>query len=90
VPKASSEDDKFAIVAAFWWICPTPNKKLANMALEYVSLNGVELPVMRNTVDLAPSSKLYTWVKPKAKTEPIQVAIERAASAPPAKKRRSA
>ena len=92
VPKPSSDTDKFddsALVAAFWWISQTSDKKLANMALEYVNHNGLELPMMRNTVDLAPSSKLYIWVKGRAKTEPIKVAVDRAANAPPDKKRRS-
>ncbi len=78
-----------AVVAAFWWVSSTTDKKQANMALTSVTQNGVEVPVLKNIIDVSPKSKLYMWVKPKAKTECIQDAIERAAAkTPPGKKQR--
>ena len=63
-----------AIVAAYWWVGPTPDKKHANMAMSTVSHGGFMLPVMTNTVDIAPNSKLLQYVKPKARAALIHTA----------------
>ena len=76
-----------ALVAAFWWVSTTTDKKLANMVLSSVCQNGVEVPVLKNTVDLSQHSKLYMCVKPKAKVEPIHSTIERRAAKAPAPKK---
>ena len=61
------------------------------MAIVYVKHSGIELPVWRNTVDIAPSTKLCSFVKPKPKPEPIDKKIKLAvANAGGAKKPRVA
>ena len=70
----TSKFDVEAIVAAYWWVGPTPDKKHANMAMSTVSHGGFMLPVMTNTVDIAPNSKLLQYVKPKARAAPIHTA----------------
>ena len=58
------------------------------MAIEYITQNGIELPVLKNTTDLVKGNKLVILVKPKAKPLPIQAVIEReSCQAPPAKHR---
>ena len=94
VPKPYNKDDVFGdntIVAAFWRVISSPSmsttkRKKANMAIEYITQNGIELPVLKNTTDLVKGNKLVILVKPKAKPEPIQAVIEReSGKAPPAK-----
>ena len=41
------------------------------MATSCISHNGLMLPVMTNTVDIEPNSKLLQYMKPKAKVAPI-------------------
>ena len=61
-----------SLVAAFWWVGTTTDETKANMALGAMLHNFVNIPVLKNTVDLAPSTKLVTYSAPKAKSVPIQ------------------
>ena len=61
-----------SLVAAFWWVGTTTDETKANMALGTMLHNFVNIPVLKNTVDLAPSTKLVTYSAPKAKSVPIQ------------------
>ena len=97
VPKPANKDNFFdanAFVAAFWWVMNSPSmttmdKKKANMEMDHITSNGIELPVLKNTTDLAKGTKLLIWVKPKAKPEPIQAVIEReSGKGPPAKRQK--
>ena len=56
-----------AIVSAFWWVCQTHDKKLVNVALDAATQNGVSVPLLKNTVDLPPWSKLWMIAPAKAK-----------------------
>ena len=66
-PPLECEDIDEFILAVFWWVSTTPDKKLANMALESITQNGIAVPVLKNSCDLPPYSRLYVWAKPKPK-----------------------
>ena len=53
-----------AIVSTFWWVSTTSNKADANMILETKTVRGVDVPVLKNSVALAPHSKLIRYVAP--------------------------
>ena len=79
------------IIAAFWWVSTTPDKKLANMALESITQNGIAVPVLKNTCELPRYSRLYVWAKPKPKA-PVKNIMDghgEASGVPPKKKQRS-
>ena len=84
-----------AVVAAFWWVAATSDKKEANMAMEYVNQSGIQIPVLKNTVDLAPHTKLCMWkpqlAKDKAGAPPAKAVAPKPAAAKPnaAKKQRT-
>ena len=63
------EDD--TLVAAYWWVGTTSDKKQANMTTSHVSHGGYMLPVLTNSVDLESNTKLVMLVKPKPKAVPI-------------------
>ena len=50
------------IIVAFWWVATTPDKALANMRLEHVTVSGgMKVPVLRNTQSIKPFSKLLKF-----------------------------
>ena len=63
-PAQSDQFPKDSVVAAFWWVASTHDKKLVNMTLEHVTQNGVTLPVLTNHKEIKPSSKLWMLAKP--------------------------
>ena len=74
-PPSKEGNNRFetdSLVAAFWWVSTTGDETKANMALGAMLHNFVNVPVLKNTVDLAPSTKLLTYSAPKAKSVPIQ------------------
>ena len=49
-------------IVAFWWVATTPDKALANMRLEHVTVNGgMKVPVLKNTQVIKPFSKLLKF-----------------------------
>ena len=96
VAKPQKEDVKVGddvVMAAFWWVISSVNtttdRKLANMALETITQNGVAVPVLKNIIELPPRTKLCLLVKPKAKAAPVKSILENAVTkAPPLKKPR--
>ncbi len=75
VPKPSLGTNEFSadtVVAAFWWVSQTHDKSLANVVMENAMSNGVGVPVLKNSIDIPPYSKLVMFVPSKAKAEPTQ------------------
>ena len=64
-------------MAAFWWVSVTPNKELVNMELRDSEVNGVLVPVLRNTKMVPPFTRLYKF-QPSApfKSSSLQPANE--------------
>ena len=50
------KDDSF--LAAFWWVGTTPKAKEANMQMTTASVNGLDIPIMKNSKKLAPYTRL--------------------------------
>jgi hypothetical protein len=73
-------------VVAFWWIGTTHEKTQANMALEFVTKNGIAIPVLTNTSDLQPHTKLLRY-KAKVAAEAFRDASIVTPEAAPAQKR---
>jgi hypothetical protein len=48
-------------VVAFWWVGTTHVKAQANMSLEWVSKKGFDVPVLKNTAELQPFTKLLRF-----------------------------
>ena len=49
-------------IVAFWWVATTPDKALANMRLEHVTVSGgMKVPVLKNTQVIKPFSKLLKF-----------------------------
>ena len=69
-----------AIIAAYWWIDTTGDRKLANMEISYEEKNGVTVPVMTNTIEIPPFTSLRRYVKPQAKAQGIAAQLEGATS----------
>ena len=63
--------DDDTLVAAYWWVGTTTDKKQGNMTTSHVSHGGYMLPVLTNSVDLESNTKLAMLVKPKPKAVPI-------------------
>ena len=68
--------EKHACVNAFFWVQPTSDKKLANMAVTSLRVPKGVVPVMRNAVDIGPFTKLCVFAKPKAAAAPLQNALQ--------------
>ncbi|CAK0801675.1 unnamed protein product [Prorocentrum cordatum] len=60
-----------SLMAVFWWVGTTADETKANVALGAIMHNVVKIPVLKNTVNLAPSTKLRTNRAPRAKPVPI-------------------
>lgn len=85
------ELDKFppeATVAAFWWVRETHVKKEANMAIEFVTKHGITIPMLKNTIDLEPFSKLEVF-KLKSATTALKNASIIEGNPEPKKRKRS-
>ena len=76
-----------AMASPFWWVGTVQKKKDANMDFTTIAQNGLEVPVLCSVCDIPAHTKLVYFVKPKAKTEPLQNVIKAAdGDAPPSKK----
>ena len=60
-----------AFVASYWWVNKTTDRKLANMTEETVKFGGIDIPVLKNSCDLEPFTKLLVYSKPRAATKPL-------------------
>ena len=67
-PKPTQEDFEEGFVAAFWWVTAATDEEQANMAIDSIHFHGFDLPILRNTIDIAPFKRLQT--EPKQKAEP--------------------
>jgi hypothetical protein len=56
-----------AIIAAFWWVGNTDDNKQANMSWTTVTKNGISVPMLTNSVEIQPFTKLSKY----RKTEPV-------------------
>ena len=50
------------MLAAFWWVAEKSAKREANMEIEFKDVKGKKIPILRNTVDLAPFTQLVRYV----------------------------
>ena len=51
-----------SMIAAFWWVAEKSNKKEANMEIEFKEVKGNKIPILRNTMELAPFTQLVKYV----------------------------
>ena len=65
-----------AFVVPFWWVSPTTNKKEANVALEWETCLGIDVPIFKNAEAIDAFSKLRYYVKAKRNPEPLQNVID--------------
>ena len=71
------------MLAAFWWVAEKSTKRGANMEIEFKEVKGKHIPILRNTVDLAPFTQLVRYVRvPEKYVQPLKV------DEPPTKVRR--
>ena len=70
--KGDAWDPPDAFVNPYFWVGKTEDKKLANMVPEEIEIKGLSIPVLRNSVDIPPHSKLCLYSKPKAVMAPLQ------------------
>ena len=61
------------MLAAFWWVAEKSTKREANMEIEFKEVKGKKIPILRNTVDLAPFTQLvrYVHVPEKHHVQPL-------------------
>ena len=80
-----------SLMAGFWWVSTTSEKKNANMEMSTVTQNGLDIPVMKNIVELEPHTKLTTFVAQKAKPiVPVKNGADIAKGQPTKKKQKKA
>ena len=86
-PDVPSEFDDGVTLAACWWVLTTPSKTEASMEVDHISKNGIDVPILRNRIDLEPFVKL-TRFKAKEDTQPLKGVSVLIGSMPDAKKRK--
>lgn len=74
-----------SLLVPYWWVGYTSNKKEANMADDEVVQNGITIPVLVNTVDLAQYTMLLKYKASKPQAEAFKGAT--VLSSEPAKKK---
>ena len=85
-----------AMLCGFWWAKKTQNKMEANLVLERKTSKGIEVPILRNSVEIPLLTGLMQYVpasKPKTSTpildEPGKAAAKaKSASAKPSASKR--
>ena len=78
-----------AMVSPLWWVGTVHRKKDATMGFTTIAQHGVEAPVLCSVCGIPAHARLVYFVKPKAKTEPLQNVIKAAdGDAPPSRKQR--
>jgi len=85
VDETASEFHAESIVAAFWWVATTANKAEANMEMDVITKNGINVPILTNTKALEPYIKLVRYKAPVTPT--VQVAKPKAKGSEPASKK---
>ena len=75
-----------AIYSPFWWVAGTTDKKAANMAFDSITHHGIVVPILTNEADIAEHTALCFYIKPKAKSKPLQNIIKPAEAEQPKKK----
>ena len=63
--------DKKAFVSGFWWLSKTSDSSIVNMEEETMMIRGFEIPVMINSCDIDPSTRLWVYCKPPAEAKPL-------------------
>ena len=72
---ADAWDPPDAFVNPYFWVAKTNDKKLANMAEDSITFKGLSIPVLKNSADIPPYTKLSMYVKPKAAVVPLSNAV---------------
>ena len=76
-----------AVMVPFWWVGTTSNKDDANMEMYHMSVNGLQIPTLRNTQALKQFTRLLKFQEaPVPKSSSLQIA--KTATCKPAKKSR--
>ena len=71
----------------FWWVSTTSNKDVANMEMHHMSVNGLQIPTLRNTQALTQLTRPLKFQEaPAPKSSSLQIA--KADTGRPAKKSR--
>ena len=65
-------DPADAFVNPYFWVGKIGDKKLVNMVPAEIVLKGLTIPVLKNTADIPPHTKLVLSVKPKATVAPLK------------------
>ena len=86
-PDVPSEFDDGFTLAAYWWVLTTPSKTEANMEVDHITKNGIDVPILRSRIDLEPFVKL-TRFKAKEDTQPLKGVSVLIGSMPDARKRK--
>ena len=68
---APDEWAKNSVVAAYWWITKTTDKKLVNVEESMQTIRSIDVPTLTNCVDLKPFTRLYAYTKPKSPAVPL-------------------
>ena len=66
------EQSRKPMLAAFWWVAEKSNKREANMEIEFKEVKGHKIPILRNTMELAPFTQLVKYVeRPVQNVQPL-------------------
>ena len=63
--------DKKAFVSGFWWLSKTSDSSIVNMEEVTMMIRGFEIPVMINSCDIDPFTRLWVYCKPPAEAKPL-------------------
>ena len=92
-PTDTSELDKH-VVSAYFWVQKTHKADEANMEEGHITTNGIQVPVLRNSVALKPHTKLVQYVPaiepPKKVTSFVADAVPEPEDGPKAKRAKKA
>lgn len=62
---------KNAVVNGYWWVNKTSDQKLVNMTEAKVTVYDLDIPIMKNSCDIEPFTRLCIYAKPKAAAVPL-------------------
>lgn len=62
---------KNAVVNGYWWVNKTSDQKLVNMTEAKVTVKDLAIPIIKNSCDIEPFTRLCIYAKPKAVAVPL-------------------
>ena len=61
VPTEKKPDISAYIMAAYWWVGTTTNKREANMEFDFKEIRGITIPILKNSCDIQPNTRLLRF-----------------------------